>query len=40
MKFGKFYYISSLLNKKRNNRNIKKETTLNVFKKIKSIKIN
>ena len=40
MTFSKFYYISSLLNKKRNNKNIKKETTHNAFKKIKSIKIN
>ena len=40
MKFSKFYYVSSLLNKKRNSKNIKKKTTHNAFKNIKRIKIN
>ena len=41
MKFSKFYYVSSLLNKKKTkNENIKKKTTHNAFKKIKSIEIN
>ena len=40
MKFNKFYYVSSLFNKKTNNKNINKKTTHNAFKKIKSIKIN
>ena len=40
MKFSKFYYVSSLLNRKTNNKNIKKKATHNMFKKIKSIEIN
>ena len=40
MKFSKFYYVSSLLNKKTKNKNIKKKTTHTAFKKIENTEIN